>query len=94
MIKKNINVECNTILTLTIYLAAVDIAKGDGEAMSHDKPLCIYAFLRELGVRSHSLKKVRRRKAACRETSLVKLEIGTPTKYLKNFFPNPQSQLN
>ncbi|MEH2327959.1 hypothetical protein [Nostoc sp.] len=53
--------------------------------MSHDKPLCVYAFLRELGVRSHSLKKVR---------SLVKLEIGTPTKSRKNFFPNPQSQLN
>ena len=85
MIKKNINVECNTILTLTIYLAAVNIAKGDREAMSHDKPLCVYAFLKELGVRSHSLKKVR---------SLVKLEIGTFTKYLKNFFPNPQSQLN
>ncbi|WP_335049168.1 hypothetical protein [Nostoc sp.] len=41
--------------------------------------------MRELGMRSHSLKKVR---------SLVKLEIGTPTKYLKDFFPNPQSQLN
>ncbi|MEH2083382.1 MAG: hypothetical protein V7K89_26415 [Nostoc sp.] len=77
--------EYNTILTLTIYLAAVDIAKGDAEAMSHDKPLCVYTFLRELEMRSHSLKKVR---------SLIKLEIGTPTKYLKNFFLNPQSQLN
>ncbi|MDZ8264050.1 hypothetical protein [Nostoc sp. ChiQUE01b] len=35
--------------------------------------------------RSHSLKKVR---------SLLKLEIGTSTKYPKNFFPNPQFQLN
>ncbi|MBE9103416.1 hypothetical protein IQ229_00105 [Nostoc cf. edaphicum LEGE 07299] len=35
--------------------------------------------------RSHFLKKVR---------SLVKLEIGTPTKYPKNFFPNLQTQLN